>query len=149
MKDIPPLSQEQIEFLQWMNQQSDGLTMCQLSEAEAPGYTRERLVKMQKELLLIEKTLQSGRDGLLDGAYSISDYGRAVLSSLEKIQQQEAQEEAARALQQRLAEEQNTLTKKQTRLMLIQTVIAAVSFLTGVLVEHFCGLADFFLGFFR
>lgn len=135
------LSDEQVALLTWLNEQPEPVSQIQMEDLGAPFYTSQR-VKDMRNAGLIQYTQHVNFHGELYCVYSISDQGKAVLSELEEKRQQRAEEERRYEIQRQQADLQNVLSAKQTRLTLIQTIIAVASFITGLFCEHYLGLLD-------
>lgn len=148
MSEMPLLSQEQISLLQWLSEQSKPLSMLQIAQENAPGFTRERLANLETEAHLVERLLGT-ENGQLIGRYQISDKGRAVLLKIEQELRQAAEEKERRAQDRELAEAQTSIARSQNRILIVQTIITLVSFVAGLLAEHFVGLIDTVLSLFR
>ena len=78
----------------------------------------------------------------------ITPAGEDALSKFENERRKEAEEERRYEIQRQQADLQNALSAKQTKLALIQTIIAVVSFVTGLFCEHYIGLLDLLLRWF-
>ena len=78
----------------------------------------------------------------------ITPAGKDALSKFEEVRRKEAEEERRYEIQRQQADLQNALSAKQTKLALIQTIIAVVSFVTGLFCEHYIGLLDLLLRWF-
>lgn len=82
MREIPLLSQEQIELLQWFKLQTEGMTQLEILHACPPGYTWERVVDLRKHQLV---TRYLGvENGQAIELYKINDKGRDVLLEIEQ-----------------------------------------------------------------
>ena len=78
----------------------------------------------------------------------ITPAGKDALSKFEEVRRKEAEEERRYEIQRQQTETQISLSRQQTRLTLIQTVIALVSFIAGLVVEHYVGLLGLLTGLF-
>ena len=71
------LSKEELRLLRWLSKQSEKVTMAEMEDIQAPGFTRDRVESMRTADLI-----NRGTDLHLNeivGIYSISDKGRAEL----------------------------------------------------------------------
>ena len=141
------LSPEQIALMTWLEQQSEPKSKAQMDEAGAPGYTSDRVEEMRTQGLLTRK-LDIGMHGDIGAIYVVSDRGKAALLEIEQKRNQQAEEERRYETQRQQTETQIGLSRQQTRLTLIQTVIALVSFIAGLVVEHYVGLLGLLTGLF-
>jgi hypothetical protein len=141
------LSPEQIALMTWLEQQSEPKSKAQMEEASAPGYTSDRVEEMRTQGLLTRK-LDIGMHGDIGAIYVVSDRGKAALLEIEQKRNQQAEEERRYETQRQQTETQIGLSRQQTRLTLIQTVIALVSFIAGLVVEHYVGLLGLLTGLF-
>lgn len=141
------LSPEQIALMTWLEQQSEPQSKAQMEEAGAPGYTSDRVEEMRTQELLKRRT-RFDLHGRYWGIYEVSDKGKAALLEIEQKRNQQAEEERRYEIQRQQTETQIGLSRQQTRLMLIQTVIALVSFIAGLVVEHYVGLLGLLTGLF-
>ena len=141
------LSPEQIALMTWLEQQSEPKSMMQMEAAKAPGYTSDRLEEMRTQGLL-KRGMGFDLHGRHFGIYEVSDKGKAALLEIEQKRNQQAEEERRYEIQRQQADLQNALSAKQTKLALIQTIIAVVSFVTGLFCEHYIGLLDLLLRWF-
>ena len=141
------LSPEQIALMTWLEQQSEPKSKAQMEEASAPGYTSDRVEEMRTQGLLTRK-LDIGMHGDIGAIYVVSDRGKAALLEIEQKRNQQAEEERRYEIQRQQTETQISLSRQQTRLTLIQTVIALVSFIAGLVVEHYVGLLGLLTGLF-
>lgn len=82
-------------------------------------------------------------DHMAPDTWLITPAGEDALSEFENIRRNEAEEERRYEVQRQQADLQNALSAKQTKLVLIQTVIAGVSFIAGLVCEHYVGLLEF------
>lgn len=87
-------------------------------------------------------------DHMAPDTWIITPAGEDALSEFENIRRNEAEEERRYEIQRQQADLQNALSAKQTKLALIQTIIAVVSFVTGLFCEHYIGLLDLLLRWF-
>ena len=140
-------SPEQIALMTWLIQQPEPVSKAQMEEVNAPGYTSDRVEEMRAEGWL-KRTLDIGMHGDIIGRYEVSDKGKAALLEIEQKRNQQAEEERRYEIQRQQTETQIGLSRQQTRLMLIQTVIALVSFIAGLVVEHYVGLLGLLTGLF-
>ena len=141
------LSPEQIALMTWLEQQSEPKSKAQMEEASAPGYTSDRVEEMRTQGLL-KRGMGFDLHGRHFGIYEVSDKGKAALLEIEQKRNQQAEEERRYEIQRQQTETQISLSRQQTRLTLIQTVIALVSFIAGLVVEHYVGLLGLLTGLF-
>lgn len=87
-------------------------------------------------------------DHMAPDTWIITPAGKDALSKFEEVRRKEAEEERRYEIQRQQADLQNALSAKQTKLALIQTIIAVVSFVTGLFCEHYIGLLDLLLRWF-
>lgn len=145
MSEIPLLSQDQIDLLQWLADQQEPPMLSQFSDA--PGFTRERLVSLEKETL-VDRLLDIAENQIV-GRYKVNDRGQAVLLKLEQIRRQETEEKERRAQDRELADTQTAIARSQNRILIAQTIIALVSFIVGLFAEHYGRILDWLFRLFR
>ena len=141
------LSPAQIALMTWLEKQSEPKSKAQMEVAGAPGYTSDRVEEMRTQELL-KRGMRFDLHGKHYGIYEVSDKGKAALLELEQERNQQAEEERRYEIQRQQTETQIGLSRQQTRLALIQTIIALVSFIVGLVVEHYVGLLGLLTGLF-
>lgn len=126
------LNQERVKLLLWLRNRPEPVSMNQMDQLQAPGFSWERVEKLKKEDLL-SWTYIAGEDGNLVAGYFVSDKGLAILEAME----QERKKEAEAKRQQRF----------QNQMTIAQVLIPLVTFLLGLVIEHYAGLISSFSQF--
>jgi len=137
------LSPEQIELLSWLNEQTEQLSCWKMGKMNAPSFTRPRVEKMYKSGLL-DRDFGFNEKGEPFGKYNISDKGRAALLEAKQISDQQAQEKAQQEESLELQRKQACIAEKTYKAAVVQTAISLISFILGLLVEHYTGFINFF-----
>ena len=101
------------------------------------GLKNRRLVKLHHFELV---HLGELGDHMAPDTWIITAAGEDALSEFDREREQEAEEKRRYDVQRQQADLQNALSARQVRLVLIQTIIAAVSFIAGLICEHYVGL---------
>ncbi|MBS5135887.1 MAG: hypothetical protein KHZ05_10680 [Oscillospiraceae bacterium] len=91
---MDPLSQEQEDLLLWIQDQPGPTSMHQMSQLQAPNFSRQRVGALKKAALLDWTFIVE--DGNLVAGYSVSDKGLALLQEKKQLREQAAKQEAAR-----------------------------------------------------
>ena len=139
------LAPEQIDLLSWLNKQIEPLSFWQMGKMEAPSFTRLRVEKMYKDGLL-DRNFRTNADGHTYGVYTISDKGKAALLEAQQMADQHAKEKAQQEESLELQRKQTRISEKSYRATVVQIIISLLSFVLGLLVEHYTGLIGFFSG---
>ena len=127
-----PLSKDQIAFLSWLREQPEPVSLAQMSQANAPGFSRQRVEQLRRSGH-INRGMGANVRGELVGVYTIGDRGCAALESLEKIEQ-DLHEQAAR---------QQASKRADRRFQLLNSLFSAViGGAVALLVEHFDAVLD-------
>ena len=122
------LSPEQETLMTWLELRPSPVCLREIQEKNAPGYTYERVRSMSKDGLLSWK--YGSYQGDLVAVYSVSDKGRAMLLELQDSRRKEAEYKR----QQRF----------QNQVSVAQVLIPLVTFVLGLIVEHYAGLISGF-----
>ena len=123
------LSQEQYELLAWLRDQGQPVSMREMERRQAPGFTSQRVESMRKAGL-IDRSM-GAEDGELVAVYTISDKGRATLSEFEEKRRQQAQQKRQQRFDNKIA--------------VAQVLVPFITFLLGLVVEHFAGIVAWVL----
>lgn len=127
------LIQEQRELLQWIGQKPDGVTFRQMEEQEAPGFTEERIRYLVEQGYLIRKPIDFF--GNWAGCYSLSDKGRVALQEVEEKLRKETEDKKQRRF--------------ENKVSIAQIVVPVITFVLGLLVEHYTSVVDFVTALFQ
>lgn len=123
---------EQIALLQWILEQDHAVSKQNMKISDAPGYTSNRVENMRKEGFL-ERHLGIENDEI-EGLYTVSDKGKALLLEHEEHCRKESESQAQQ--------------KFQNRISLAQVLLPIITFVLGLLAEHFGGVVDVIRGIF-
>lgn len=115
------LSIDQITFLEWISKRSAPVTLQQMFKINPPGFSEQRVSELKQQGYLNWRYINGQHVG-----YYISDKGKAALEALEEKRRQEA--EAKR--QQRF----------QNQISVAQVLVPLITFVLGLVVEHYTGL---------
>ena len=110
----------------WLELRPSPVCLREMQEKNAPGYTYERVRSMSKDGLLSWK--YGSYQGDLVAVYSVSDKGRAMLLELQDSRRKEA--------------EDNRQQRFQNQVSVAQVLVPFVTFLLGLVVEHYSGLVS-------
>lgn len=139
--DLP--SKDQSAFLLWLDKNGPK-TLRDLFDAEAPGFTEQRVSQMYADGWL-DRKFDVTNDGETIAVYSLSDRGRALIELLAQQEAERAQraadQEAAKALhaQERREDQANEerWQRKMRRATIWSGIIgAAVGSMLTLLIEH-------------
>ncbi len=122
------LSQEQEDLLLWIQDRPGPTSMHQMSQLQAPNFSRQRIETLKRAALLDWIFIEENGD--LVAGYSVSDKGIAVLESKKQAIEKEAKAER----QQRF----------QNQVSVAQVLVPLVTFVLGLIVEHYAGLISAF-----
>lgn len=139
------LAPEQIDLLVWLNNQVRPVSQNEMQTLNAPGYTWNRIEKM-RETGLIDRNIHGDFHGHTYGVYTISDQGKAALLEAQQMADQQAKEKAQQEESLELQRKQTRISEKSYRATVVQVIISLLSFILGLLVEHYTGLVDLFSG---
>lgn len=117
------LSTDQLTFLEWISKRSIPVTLQQMSKINPPGFSEQRVSELQRQGYLNWKYV----DGQYAGYY-ISDKGKAALEVWEEKRRKEAETKR----QQRF----------QNQVSVAQVFVPLVTFVLGLVVEHYAGLVS-------
>jgi len=115
---------EQEMLLRWLDDQPNGASLSQMQEADAPGFTRTRVETLKNEKLLIWE--YDIIDGSLVAVYKLGDKAKEALQLLDDKRDKESQDKRQQRFDNKIA--------------VAQTVIPIITFVLGMLVEHFSGV---------
>ncbi len=121
------LSQEQYEFLSWIDKQPRGACLAQMYELNAPHFNRNRFEELYADKMLVKEFGEYHNETA--AFYGLSDKARAAISEFERIREKEAEDKR----QQRF----------QNKVSVVSAVMPFITFVLGLLVEHFAGVIRF------
>lgn len=117
------LSREEESLLCWITERPCPVSMEEMQELEPPCFTSRRVESLRK-LGLLDRSLDVRADVGAIAVYSISDSGRRALQEMQKIREDAAEHKA---------EER----RKEHASLRREIIVAVVSSLVTLLVEHF------------
>ena len=120
------LSQEQFILMSWLLEQPGPVTLQQMADLQAPGFTEYRVEEL-KEQGLLRWEYVSYNGNLLPG-YFVSDKGKAALEAMKEVRRKEAEDKR----QQRFP----------NQISVAQVLVPLVTFVLGLVVEHYAGLVS-------
>lgn len=157
MDDKELLSSDQIALLRWLVE-NEPKTLSEMREADAPGYSDNRVEQMRKAGWL-DARLRFGRiGGPTVAEYSVSDRSRAFLEKLAQDEaeraQREAKEQAAKAERQIERAQDRADAAARVRSQNKSTIVAAIlqvtiPFILGIIAEHWFSIYEFVVSLFR
>lgn len=115
---------ERAELMRWIVNQSHAVSRSKMESGSAPGYDFDRIDQMREEGLLARHL--DIEDDEIAGLYTVTDKGRALLAEYDEALRKESE-----ALSQQ---------KFQNRISIIQVVVPVLTFIMGLLIEHFSGI---------
>ena len=117
---------EQEMLFRWLKEQPNGASLREMAEANAPGYTYERVMALKNDGLLTWEYGRIDSNGNLVAAYKLSDKALKELQLLDDKRDKESQDKRQQRFDNKIA--------------IAQTVIPIITFVLGMLVEHFSGI---------
>ena len=116
---------EQEELLKWIDQHHEGVSLLQMQDEDAPFFSNERIVSLQKAGLLECRPFEIVYNDQLLASYKLTDEGRLALVQMEEMRNECAKKER----QQRF----------ENKVSVANVLVPAITFILGMLVEHFSG----------
>lgn len=118
------LSNEQVSLLRWIAKQSNAVSHKTMERLSAPEYSASRIEELRKGEY-IKRSISVEEDDVV-GVYTIADKGLALLQQIEKACEKEAEDKRQRRF--------------QNQVSVAQVLVPAITFVLGLIVEHYAGL---------
>ena len=124
-------SNEQVSLLRWIAQQPDAVSHKTMEKLSAPEYSAPRIEELRIDGY-IRRSLSIEDDDVV-GMYTIADKGLALLQQMEKAREKEAEDKRQRRF--------------QNQVSVAQVLVPAITFVLGLIIEHYAGLISAFSEF--